>query len=24
MFGFVYGVRLRKPRAAIEKEPEAA
>jgi demethylmenaquinone methyltransferase / 2-methoxy-6-polyprenyl-1,4-benzoquinol methylase len=23
-FGFVYGVRLRKPRAAIEKEPEAA
>lgn len=24
IFGFVYGVRLRKPRAAIEKEPEAA
>ena len=24
VFGFVYGVRLRKPRAAIEKEPEAA
>lgn len=24
LFGFVYGVRLRKPRAAIEKEPEAA
>jgi len=24
IFGFVYGVRLRKPMAAIEKEPEAA
>lgn len=24
LFGFVYGVRLRKPRAALEKEPEAA
>ena len=24
LFGFVYGVRLRKPKAAIEKEPEAA
>jgi demethylmenaquinone methyltransferase / 2-methoxy-6-polyprenyl-1,4-benzoquinol methylase len=24
VFGFVYGVRLRKPRAAMEKEPEAA
>ncbi|HEX6299778.1 MAG TPA: class I SAM-dependent methyltransferase [Acidimicrobiia bacterium] len=24
VFGFVYGVRLRKRRAAIEKEPEAA
>jgi demethylmenaquinone methyltransferase/2-methoxy-6-polyprenyl-1,4-benzoquinol methylase len=24
VFGFVYGVRLRKRRVAIEKEPEAA
>lgn len=24
LFGFVYGVRLRKGRAAVEKEPEAA
>jgi demethylmenaquinone methyltransferase / 2-methoxy-6-polyprenyl-1,4-benzoquinol methylase len=24
VFGFVYGVRLRKPRAVIAKEPEAA
>lgn len=24
VFGFVYGVRLRKPRAAVAKEPEAA
>ncbi|MGD2060154.1 MAG: class I SAM-dependent methyltransferase [Acidimicrobiia bacterium] len=24
LFGFVYGVRLRKPRPALEEEPEAA
>jgi ubiquinone/menaquinone biosynthesis C-methylase UbiE len=24
LFGFVYGARLRKPRTALEREPEAA